>query len=74
MRQAVALQPSNAAYQNNLGAAMRRAGRLADAESLFRRLVQSNPDDPHFLSNLALTVAEQGRAEEGVGLCHQCLP
>ncbi len=36
MRQAVAKQPDNPTYHNNLGVALRRMGLLADAEASFR--------------------------------------
>jgi Flp pilus assembly protein TadD len=69
MRQAVAKQPENPIYHNNLGVALRRMGLLAEAEAAFRAASSINSTDPTLLSNLGLTIALQGRGEEGLAIC-----
>jgi Flp pilus assembly protein TadD len=73
MRQAVALRPRNPVYYNNLGVALRRMGRLADAEASFRAALQLNANDPGLMSNLGFTIALQGRGEEGLAACRSAL-
>jgi len=68
-RQAVAKQPENPIYHNNLGIALRRVGLLADAEAAFRVASSISSTDPTVLSNLGLTIALQGRGEEGLAIC-----
>jgi Tfp pilus assembly protein PilF len=44
--------------------AFQRAGRLAEAEVLYRSLLQARPDHPGISNNLGLTLKDQGKLEE----------
>ncbi|MCP3970941.1 MAG: tetratricopeptide repeat protein [Rhodobacteraceae bacterium] len=58
--QAVAIDPGNAAFQNNLGNAARRLGLTRDAVTAAEAAVRLNPDEPLYWVNLA-------RAHEALG-------
>jgi len=49
---AVAADPATADYHANLGVALRRQGRLAEAEAAYRRALAIDPDHPRAVQNL----------------------
>ncbi|MCS6891115.1 MAG: tetratricopeptide repeat protein [Rhodovarius sp.] len=51
-----------------LGAARHREGRLAEAESLYRRCLRLRPQHPDALNLLGLLLRQTGRLEEGLAL------
>jgi tetratricopeptide (TPR) repeat protein len=57
---ALALDPGLAEARNARGAALQNLGRLDEAETEFRHLVDSLPDHPGPLLNLAATLAAKG--------------
>ncbi|HBC08339.1 MAG TPA: hypothetical protein DC046_12285 [Rhodospirillaceae bacterium] len=57
---ALAADPSLAEARNARGAALQNLGRLSEAEMEFRRLVETLPDHPGPLLNLAATLAAKG--------------
>jgi tetratricopeptide (TPR) repeat protein len=69
MQEAVALAPHVHTYQNNLGELLRLLGRLPEAEAAFGASLKLNPTDAGTMSVLGLTVAQQGRADEGLEHC-----
>lgn len=54
---AAQLQPTNAKYQTNLGAAMLQMGRQQDSITYFERALQLNPTDAQTHSNLILAMS-----------------
>jgi len=49
---------------NTLGVIYRRHGNLPEAESVFKTLLESAPDNTLVLANLSLTLKDQGKIEE----------
>jgi tetratricopeptide (TPR) repeat protein len=60
------LKPNHAEACNNLGAVLARAGRLAEAESLFRRALDANPYLGAAHGNLANVLSDQGRHADAI--------
>src|SRR5262249_23919131 len=50
-----------------------QAGRLGEAESLYRGILQEAPDDPHALHLLGLLAHQAGRLQEAIDLIRQAL-
>ncbi|HEY0836146.1 MAG TPA: tetratricopeptide repeat protein, partial [Azospirillum sp.] len=50
-----------------------RAGRLADAETLYRRVLDTAPEQPDALHLLGMVQAQTGRAEAGVALIRRAI-
>jgi tetratricopeptide (TPR) repeat protein len=73
MNQAVAQQPNNPTYHNNVGELLRMMGQLPEAERAFRRSLRLNPRDAGVLSTLGQTIAEQGRVAEGLAAIRSAL-
>jgi predicted O-linked N-acetylglucosamine transferase (SPINDLY family) len=48
--------------------ALHQAGRLADAEKLYRRLLESDPNNPHALHYLGVVEASMGNLDRGKSL------
>jgi tetratricopeptide (TPR) repeat protein len=63
---AVRHQPENARAQGNLGAALVRQRRYAEAEGPLRLSLALRPDDQDTLSNLGAALCGQGRLSEGI--------
>jgi len=59
-RQAVALNPQDAAAWCNLGIAQQRLGRLSEARSSYERCLAVAPNHPDALANYAFLLAELG--------------
>jgi hypothetical protein len=62
----IPIAPQPAALEAALQQAMvhHRAGRLAEAEQLYRGILQARPDHPGITNNLGLLLKDQGRLEE----------
>ncbi len=69
----VRLQPRNPRALNNLGAALLRQGRFAEAEASLRSSVALRPDDAESLSNLGAALSGQGRLADGIGFLQRAL-
>ncbi len=65
--------PAAANAQLQQAMAHHRAGRLELAEPIYRQLLSSSKNDPNLLHLLGLTLAQSGRAEEGIGLIRQAV-
>ena len=65
----------NAAAQNMLeqGLACQQAGRLADAEKIFRTVLVQQPDDPNANRLLGDLLQRAGRANEAIGFYQRAL-
>lgn len=53
--------------------ALHRAGRLAQAETLYRRVLAGDPDNPDALHYLGLIAHQSGRQEEAVALIQEAI-
>jgi len=65
-RRAVEIEPANPMAQQNLGTALARAGRPADAERAFREALRRAPGDPRFQHNLGNVLLQQERWREAI--------
>lgn len=73
-RDAIAAAPDDTAMRFQLGAALDRAGRRADAQKAFRDLIARNPLDANSLNYLGYMLAEQGTSlDEAVTLIQRAL-
>jgi Flp pilus assembly protein TadD len=59
-RAAAAIEPMNPDAHNNLGAALAREGRFAEAEQSFRRAIELAPDHEGARRNLAALDGNHG--------------
>jgi Flp pilus assembly protein TadD len=73
MQQAVQILPNAPTYHNNLGELLRMLGRFAEAEAEFRTSLRLNPRDAGIVSTLGLTVAQQGKTDEGLRLAREAV-
>jgi Flp pilus assembly protein TadD len=62
----VRADPSDQEIVNNLGYAYMMAGRLADAQASFRSALMLAPTRSSAWANLAMVMAKEGRADEGL--------
>jgi Flp pilus assembly protein TadD len=53
--------------------ALQRAGRLAEAERLYRSILQARPDHPGISNNLGLALKDQGKLEEAAATFQRVL-
>ncbi len=65
-RHAAQVEPNNALVQNNLGAALTRAGKSADAVGPLREALRIRPDYAEAAFNLGSAQAEKGNREEAL--------
>jgi predicted O-linked N-acetylglucosamine transferase (SPINDLY family) len=72
-RRAAELDPSSAAAQTNLGAALRRKGNVDEAILHLRRAVRLNPEVAQMHSNLGNALREQGNLAEAVASYQEAL-
>lgn len=72
-RATLALRPHSVAAHVNLGAALAKLGRLAEAMDCWRRALQINPDSPMVHLDLAIALLNQGRHDEAVAQSEQTL-
>jgi tetratricopeptide (TPR) repeat protein len=66
VRRAVAIAPSVARYQANLGEMFRLVGRLDEALVAGRRALELDPDDAGAHSNVGIVLFDQGKFEEAL--------
>ena len=66
LRQAVALSPMSAVYQNHLGAALRAVGQPAAALAAFRRATELRDDYVEAFLNVSIILSELGRPQEAL--------
>jgi Flp pilus assembly protein TadD len=57
----------------NEGVAHHRAGRLAEAEAAYRRVLAAQPDNPDALHLLGVIATQVGRAEAGLPLLRRAV-
>jgi protein O-mannosyl-transferase len=69
----VAKSPNKARPHNNLGDALKKAGRLSEAGSHFERALELQPAYPDALNNLATIYNSSGRRYEAMQLLSQTL-
>jgi tetratricopeptide (TPR) repeat protein len=62
----VAQHPDNARAQNDLGIALRRAGRVEEAIECYRRAIDVDPEGEAGWSNLGKALAQLGRYDEAI--------
>jgi tetratricopeptide (TPR) repeat protein len=62
----VEIKPDDEAAHNNLGAALQRSGKIAEAIAQFQKALQIKPNDAAVHYNLGLTLAGRGRLAEAV--------
>src|SRR5512138_3553214 len=65
--------PDKARPHNNLGDALRKAGRLEEAQVHFERALALKPDYPDALNNLATIYNNNGRKRDAIILLSTCL-
>lgn len=70
---AVKKAPKNARAHNNLGDALRNAGRWSEAQGHFEIAVELSPDYPDALNNLADSYAKVHREKEAIQLLNRAL-
>lgn len=58
--------PADGAVRSQLGVALQRAGRTAEAESAHREATRLAPERPDAWANLAVFLCDGGRREEGI--------
>ena len=63
---ALSVTPSNALAHNNLGIALRNAGRQADALAHFEAALTANPDDVMARNQLGVALRDAGRTDEAL--------
>ena len=69
----VARSPNKARPQNNLGDALKKAGRFKEAGPRFERALALQPEYPDALNNLATIYNSSGRQEEALQLLSHAL-
>jgi Flp pilus assembly protein TadD len=70
---AVALEPGNPGYANNLAFALIQVGRPREAEDRIDRLLETYPNDPYLLKNKALALIELEREVEALPLLERAM-
>jgi tetratricopeptide (TPR) repeat protein len=65
-REVIKRTPGMVAAHNNLGVALRMAGRADEAVTAFRRAVEIAPDYAMAYANLGLTLREQGKLNDAI--------
>ena len=66
MERAASLLPDDVEAQSNLGAALRRVGRLDEAEACYRRALNLRPDIAEVWNNLGNVQQELGRLDDAL--------
>ena len=69
----VSRSPNKARPQNNLGDALKKAGRFSEAGPHFERALALQPDYPDALNNLATIFNSSGRRDEALQLLTKAL-
>jgi len=65
-RKACSLDPTNAQYLNNLGAALQRSGNLPEAQQAIARAVELEPGGTAYVANLAVASREAGDLDTAI--------
>ncbi len=73
IREAIALNPTVAAYHSNLGLALERHGQLAQAANCFREALRIDPNYINALFNLAKVLFAQDHFAEAIDCYRQAL-
>ncbi len=73
LERAAHLLPDDPEVHSNLGAALRRAGRLAEAEASCRRALEINPVIAETWNNLGNALQDSGQLEEAVAAFRRAL-
>jgi Tfp pilus assembly protein PilF len=63
-KQALALDPDDAAAVSNLGAALNAAGRVEEAQAQFSRALELDPENARAHTNFAIALARSGKHRE----------
>lgn len=71
--QALSLDPSSIEAHKKLAYLYLRLEKFGKAETIYRKLVVSIPDDPALLSNLGLALYSQGKLEDAKGFYNKAL-
>ena len=69
----VAKSPGKARPHNNLGHALKEAGRIPEAAAQLEQALEIKPDYPDALNNLGTIYSSTGRREEGLELLSRAL-
>lgn len=72
LREAVELDPDNDIVLHLLGAALIVTGAPAEAEPIYRDLVERHPEEVEYRTNLAIALVNGGRTAEAVEQFEQC--
>ena len=70
-RAAIHQAPRFISAYNTLGVIYRRHGNLPEAEQIFTRVLEREPENTDVMSNLVLVLKEQGRADESASLARK---
>jgi tetratricopeptide (TPR) repeat protein len=73
LEKAAELLPADAEAHSNLGSALRRTGRLAEAEACYRCSIELEPGRAEVWSNLGNVLRDCGRFEEATAAHRRCL-
>ena len=68
-----AKSPDKSRPHNNLGNALKEAGRIPEAQSEFERALEIEPNYPDALNNLGTIYASIGRKQEGINMMRRAL-
>lgn len=72
-RRAIENDPGHAGAYANLGRLLHEAGRIGDAQAVYRAGEEACPDDPILLFNFALLKEDQGLTNDAIELYHRAL-
>ena len=63
---AAAADPANAVTFSNLGVALQKQGRTAEAIGCYERAIALDPNSPETQANFAMALGEAGRKDEAI--------
>jgi len=70
---AISLEPRAHRYRYQMGEVLRLQNKYPEAQAAFMSALELHPGDPEVQSALGLTLVQQGRTEEGLGICRAAL-
>jgi predicted O-linked N-acetylglucosamine transferase (SPINDLY family) len=73
LREAVALQPGQAMFHNNLGVGLKMIGRIEEAIGAVERAISLAPDYADAYSNLGNLLQIRGRPDDAIAACREAL-